>query len=203
MRLDIVEYLTQHDDVRSDLQAAHLRRFPDVEKLYQKFYRVQAGLKNSANLVDCVKIYNMVVTLEQMCEQLQQIEIADDHALAVNVMKPLFDTLEDFNKLKGLLEECIDIGKAKQNDYVINADFDQDLKSFRTKIDQINQDIESLRQSVEDDLGISKRINLVESQQYTYLFEVNKKEGDAGFRRSREQYKQVSVKKGVTCFTCK
>jgi hypothetical protein len=55
----------------------------------------------------------MIATLEQMCQQLQEVEIADDHALAVNVMKPLFETLEDFSKLKGLLEECIDIGRAK------------------------------------------------------------------------------------------
>lgn len=114
----------------------------------------------------------------------------------------MFDTLEDFEKLKGLLEECIDIGKARQNDYVINADFDKDLKSFRVKIDQVETDIEQLRKAVEDDLGISKRINLVESQQYTYLFEVNKKEGDAGMRKSKLTYKTITVKKGVTCFTC-
>lgn len=64
MRLNIVEYFVENSDVRQDLQNTHLRRFPDIEKLYQKFYRVQAGLKNSANLVDCVKIYNMIVTLE-------------------------------------------------------------------------------------------------------------------------------------------
>jgi len=64
MRLDIVEFLVQNEELRIDLQGVHLRRFPDVEKLYQKFYRVQANVRHSANLVDCVKIYNMVATLE-------------------------------------------------------------------------------------------------------------------------------------------
>jgi hypothetical protein len=36
--------------------------------------------------------------------------------------------LEEFNKLKAMLEECIDIGKAKQNDYIINPAFSPELK---------------------------------------------------------------------------
>lgn len=49
--------------MRKDIITIHLRRFPDIEKLYYKFYRVQAKLRHSANLVDCVKIYNMIQTL--------------------------------------------------------------------------------------------------------------------------------------------
>jgi len=60
-----------------------------------------------------------------------------------------------------------------------------------------------LRQDVEDDLATSKGISLVDSLQHTYLFEVNKKEGDAGFRKSAEQYRVVSVKQGRSLFTCK
>lgn len=65
-------------------------------------------------------------------------QVDDDHALSVNVLQPLFETLEDFEKLKDMLEESIDIGKARQNDYIIKADFDKDLKVLREKTDRVH-----------------------------------------------------------------
>lgn len=50
----------------------HLRTFPDLEKLYAKFYRVQAKLRNNAQLVDCVKVYNMIHTLESLVSYLNE-----------------------------------------------------------------------------------------------------------------------------------
>jgi len=48
-----------------------------------------------------------------MSDQMEQLEIDDDHPLKTNIVQPLFETLEDFKKLKSLLEDCIDIGKAR------------------------------------------------------------------------------------------
>jgi hypothetical protein len=45
--------------------------------------------------------------------------------------------------------------------------------------------LEKLRNDVEDDLGVSKKVGLVESNMHTFLFEVNKQEGDSGMRRSK------------------
>lgn len=42
------------------------------------------------------------------------------HPLRTIILEQLKATLEDFFKLKEMLEQCIDIGKAKQNDYIIN-----------------------------------------------------------------------------------
>jgi hypothetical protein len=50
--------------------------------------------------------------------------------LRTEVVEPLNATLEEFAKLKAMLEECIDIGKAKQNDYIINPDFSPELKEI-------------------------------------------------------------------------
>lgn len=142
-------------------------------------------MRHSATLVDCVKIYNMVVTLEQMCNEMQAVDIEDDHAVAVNIFQPLMETLDGFQKLKEMIEDSIDIGRARQNDYVIKADFDEELKVCRANMDKVLKKIEDTRQEVEDDLGVSKRISLTDSNQFIYLFEVNKKEGDAGFRKSK------------------
>lgn len=65
----------------------------------------------------------------------------------------------------------------------------------------------ALRRDVERDLdittGTSRRgVQLVDSNMHTYLFEVDKKEGDAGMRSSRNEYKVISVKNRVMAFTC-
>lgn len=112
------------------MQTIHLRGFPDLEKLSAKFYRVQAKMRNNAQLVDCVKVYNMIHTLEGLVTFLNENLIDETHVVRTEMIEPLTETLEEFAKLKTMLEECIDIGKAKQNDYIINPDFSPELKEL-------------------------------------------------------------------------
>jgi hypothetical protein len=62
--------------------------------------------------------------------------------------------------------------------------------------------MEKLRQAVDDDLGVSKSIVLVDSALHTFVFEVVKAEGDAGMRKSKQSYKIVSIKNKIMSFTC-
>lgn len=108
----------------------------------------------------------------------------EQHSIRITILDPLKSTLEEFTKLKSMLEECIDIGKAKQNDYIINPEFSPELKELNTEIQIIRDKMEKLKQSVKDDLGTTKAVDLVESNLHTFMFEVDKKEGDAGVRKS-------------------
>lgn len=127
---------------------------------------------------------------------------AKDSAIDRVVLAPLQETLEEFSKLQELLEKCIDIDKAKQNDYVINPDFCADLKGMSQGIEKALGKMRDLRRHVENDLCVNKTIDLVPSESYTYVFEVDKKEGDKGFRNSSNQYRIISVKMNKTTFTC-
>ena len=80
--------------------------------------------------MDCVKVYNMIHTLESLVQFLNENVIDEKHSLRTEVIEPLTGTLEEFTKLKAMLEECIDIGKAKQNDYIINPEFSPELKEL-------------------------------------------------------------------------
>jgi DNA mismatch repair ATPase MutS len=179
-----------------------LRTFPDLEKLYAKFYRVQAKMRNNAQLVDCVKVYNMIHTLESLVSFLNENVIDEKCALRAEVIEPLSGTLEEFAKLKTMLEECIDIGKAKQNDYIINPNFSPELKELNDQINGVKRQMERLRQAVDNDLGTNKPIAIVESNMHIFIFEVEKKEGDAGMRQSKETYKIISIKNRIMSFTC-
>ena len=203
LRHEIVEFFFSNEHIRNDVQGIHLRTFPDLEKLYAKFYRVQAKMRNNAQLIDCVKVYNMITTLENLVNYLKENVVQEEHPLKTEVIDPLEGTLEEFSKLKTMLEECIDIGKAKQNDYIINPDFSPELKEISNQINDIkNNKMEQLRRAVEKDLGTNKPVNIVDSGMHTYIFEVDKKEGDAGMRKSNETYKMLSLKNRIMSFTC-
>lgn len=101
-----------------------------------------------------------------------------------------------------MLEECIDIGKAKQNDYIINPDFSPELKQLNEQINIVRKKMEKLRQAVDEDLGTNKPVQMVESNLHTFMFEADKKEADAGIRKSDQTYKIISLKNRTMSFTC-
>ena len=80
--------------------------------------------------------------VQHLSENVADIE---EHALVVEVVAPLKGTLEEFAKLKQMLEECIDIGKARQNDYIINPDFSPELKTLAESINIVRKKMEKLR----------------------------------------------------------
>lgn len=49
---------------------------------------------------------------------------------------------------------------------------------------------------------MSKTVSLVDSNMHTFVFEVEKKEGDDGMRKSSQTYKVISIKNRIMSFTC-
>jgi len=53
-----------------------------------------------------------------------------------------------------MLEECIDINKAKGGDYIIHPNFSPELKEINDQINDQRRRMEKLRQAVTDDLSV-------------------------------------------------
>jgi len=86
------------------MQQMYLRTFPDLEKLYSKFYRVQVKMRHNATLLDCVKVYNMIHTLEALVKHLDDACIDEQAELRIQMIEPLKSVLDEFAKLKTMLE---------------------------------------------------------------------------------------------------
>lgn len=127
--------------------------------------------------------------------------IDEQHALRTEILEPIKSNLDEFKKLKTMLEECIDIGKAKNNDYIINPDFSPELKKLSQEINKVKRKMDELRSHVADDLNTNKPVHLVESNLHTFIFEVDKKEGDEGMRKSKKNYKIITIKNRIMSFT--
>ena len=132
----------ENDQLRDGLRFSHMRGFPDLDKLYAKFYRVEAKMRNNTTLLDCVKIYNMINTLEGMIKFMNQSKTDDENAFFKDIVNPLNETMEEFLKVKTMLEECIDINKVKDHQYVINPNFSQELKEISDLSNGVMEEIE-------------------------------------------------------------
>ncbi len=91
-------------------------------------------MRHNASLIDCVKVYNMVVTLKSMVEYLDEAVMDETHVLRQTFVNPLKESVTDFGKLEQMMEECIDLGRARQNEYIINPNFSDKLKELHGNI---------------------------------------------------------------------
>jgi hypothetical protein len=57
-------------------------------------------MRNNASLVDCVKVYNMIHTLEALVKYLDDSCVDDENELRIQMIDPLKATLGEFVKLK-------------------------------------------------------------------------------------------------------
>lgn len=56
-RLNVVESLFKDKTLMNYVRNDFLRKIPDLDKLYAKFYKVHSGKKYNASLVECAKVY--------------------------------------------------------------------------------------------------------------------------------------------------
>jgi len=160
-------------------------------------------MRNDTSLVDCVKVYNMINSLEVIVQTLKnELADAEETALSTEIFTPLEQALEDFQPCKQMLDETIDFAGSSQNQYNINASMTPKLQELKQKIIDIKTEMRKLTRKVEDDLGLAKGLALVESPSHTYIFETDKKEGDAGIRASKLTYKILTMKANKMSLTC-
>lgn len=199
-RLDVVECLVKDRNLLSHLQNEFLRKIPDLDKLYAKFYKVYSKKKHGSNLIDCVKVYQVVTTVKNNCEYLGGYMSDEAEPLMKYFLNDLRQCLQDFAKFEELVEQSIDMDRARKGEYVVNPAFSPKLGEIDKRTKRALESIERHRQEVSDDLG-GLDIKLIESNTHTYLFEVSKKEGDNAFRSTKSKYKQISIKQRTIAFT--
>ncbi|CAI2387303.1 unnamed protein product [Moneuplotes crassus] len=200
-RLDIVEFFVDNDSHRTAIQTENFHNFPDIDKLFAKFYKVKNNKRNNASLADCVKCYNLILSLEQLLEFLTGLEVEESNEISKCYISPLQTSLKEFEKLKEMIEESVDISQMKQGEYIINPEFSEELKNLNELINDTYQKIENLRAKIQEELTL-RRISIQENTVHGFLFEVDKREGDNALRKTNLTHNIVSTKNKIMTFTC-
>ncbi|CAD8043757.1 unnamed protein product [Paramecium primaurelia] len=199
-RLNIVEYLYQNSSFRAFLNEDFLKRIPDLDKLYAKFYKVASDKRNNANLSDCVKVYQLIQKIKDIIKRVNQELYQSQNSILQEIfLKPFEENLSDFERLEEMIEKSIDLSKAYTGEFIVNPRFSEKLMQLSKNITQCMNDIENVRLETETELGIT--VTLIESGTYTYIFEAKKQSADEAFRKNPKKYKTISVKNRALTFT--
>ena len=160
-------------------------------------------MPNRASLVDWVKIYNLITSLQTLVDHFESLTLDLNHPIEINYTNKIKEIIENFENLKAMIEESVDINEVKKGDYIINPDYSDVLKELYAQIKAKHEGIKAYANELTKEFDLVKPISVIESDTDGYLFEITKKDGDAAFRNSECNYDIKSSKKGYISFTSK
>jgi DNA mismatch repair protein MSH2 len=109
--------------LRQTLQEGHLKKIPDLNRLAKRFQ------KKIGNLQDVVRLYQVVVRLPELVESLAQYKDSHEKLVRATFTAPLQQCAEDLDKFREMVVTTIDLEAVSNHQFLIKADFDEDLQS--------------------------------------------------------------------------
>lgn len=147
-RLDVVQMLIEERDLRNYCQNDFLKKVPDLQKLFGKFYKVENGKKHNCKLMDCYKVYQLIGFIRQTLGWLSNFDSLYPECLAKNFTEPLSVILEEFGKYEEFIENSLDMSRVRFGEFIINSKFssrlgeiERDLKKAVAKIDDVKDSV--------------------------------------------------------------
>jgi DNA mismatch repair protein MSH2 len=131
-----------------------------LENLAARFHRTSTKSKASkANLEDVVSLYRSILGAEALLPALAAYRGVHCERISTSVVQPIQACINDFQGFKALVEQTVDLAQAEQRNYCINPCFDASLKQLAEHRARVKQEMETLRKSVDNALGISSKAN--------------------------------------------
>ncbi|PRP77323.1 DNA mismatch repair protein Msh2 [Planoprotostelium fungivorum] len=174
-RHDIVSVFTEDTTMRDHLRLNYLKRdVPDIDKLSKKVHAKKASLE------DTVKIYYMFKQLPECIEALEKyVSSGPEDKVALirdTFLLPLKDIDSQSEKYIAMVEQVVDLDAASRNEYIIRADFDEDLKRFGEEKKLYHEKMVRNREAVVDKLGVKESVvALLPKKKIGWYFEVTSK----------------------------
>ena len=198
-RQQLVEAFINDTELRQTMQETHLRSVPDLYRLSKKFQR------GKANLEDVVRAYQVVIRLPGFIGTFEAVmDEAYKDPLDVAYTSKLRDLSDSLGKLQDMVEQTVDLDALDRHEYIIKSDFDQNLRTIRKKLNQLDRDIKAEFHEAADDLGqeADKKIFL-ETNHKVHGVCMRLTRTEAGCIRNKSKYQECSTQKNGVYFTTK
>ncbi|KAF9956380.1 MutS-like protein [Modicella reniformis] len=171
---------------------------PDLHRLSKRFQRGVASLQ------DVVRVYQVVVRLPGLVSTLASCETGSkEHKEMLDAeFTAHFDVYtENLKKLQQLVETTIDLEAVDRHEYLIKAEFDQNLKVLRSKMETVKQTMEKEHQRVADELNmeVDKKLKMEDHQVYGWSFRLSR--NDSSCLRNKSKYIELTTQKNGVLFT--
>ncbi|KAI8335610.1 muts domain V-domain-containing protein [Blakeslea trispora] len=181
---------------RQAIQEDHLKYVPDLHRLAKRF---QKGL---ATLQDVIRIYQLVIRLPALIECL---EARPHPSLGALIESTYTGCIREYTgilqKLEELVVTTIDLEALENHEYIIKAEFNEELQELYTGLQKIDQDMRLEYRKVSDKLNLEmdKKLKLEKHSLYGYCFRVVGRT-EASRIRNKTEYMELSTQKSGTFF---
>lgn len=187
VRQNIVEIFVEDAELRQSMQE-HFRRITDIDRLIKKFQRTRI----TASLKDCVVLYDIYRRLPSMHATLSAYSTKNAGLLHEQYTDELARVIDEFSDFQRLIEGCIDLDAAQNNEYQINARFDPEFTQWCEEKEQVKQKIDTIFRAVQRELGADKRdkdsVELENSKVHEWHIVVPKKASTTKLIKSKRDW---------------
>ncbi|KAI9321135.1 muts domain V-domain-containing protein [Zopfochytrium polystomum] len=184
-RLNLVEAFTQDTELRQTLQVCRLKftwkRFPDLHRMGKKF------LRGKANLQDVLRVYQVAISLAGFIRSLQEYDSVHKTLIQEMYIAKLL--------LQEMVETTVDIEAAENHEYIIRADFDDDLRETRAAKSKLERQLAPEANGLRtiSAVELDKKLKLEQNPQHGWHLRLTK--SDAAKIRNRREYQELSTLK--------
>ncbi|KAJ3024097.1 UNVERIFIED_CONTAM: MutS-like protein, partial [Siphonaria sp. JEL0065] len=194
-RQNLVESFTKDTEFRQSIQDECLKRFPDLHRIGKKFIR------GKANLQDVLRVYQVVIMLPMLLETLNAHEGEYKWLFDEMYTEKLNEYVTGLQRFQEMVETTIDIAAAENHEYIIKADFDEQLQVTKVAKDKLEKQLVPEAERVADDLGVEyeKKLKLEQHSQYGWHLRLTK--ADAPKIRGKREYIELTTNKSGSLFT--
>lgn len=207
----LVGLLMEDADTRSALREC-LSHVPDIRRLTRKF------AKGKANLEDVVRVYQLILKLPDLVEALetclagladQELEFLQNNEerarlgklLAENWIEPLKEQVGFLYKLQEMVETTVDLEALDHHEYVIKAEFNEDLMSLKERSEAVMDSIRQCHQDTADALNKDPEKKLKLENHHTHGWCMRLTRNDASVLRGASEYQELQTVKAGVFFT--
>ncbi|KAJ3198756.1 MutS-like protein [Entophlyctis luteolus] len=172
-----------------------LKVFPDLHRIGKKFIR------GKANLQDVIRVYQVVITLPYLSDTLSSYEGEYRWLFDEMYTEKLREYNVGLSRFQEMVETTIDIGAAENHEYIIKADFDDNLQVTKAAKEKLEKQLVPEAERVADELGVEyeKKLKLEQHSQYGWHFRLTKT--DAAKIRGKKEYQELATNKSGSLFT--
>ncbi|CAO3701148.1 unnamed protein product [Rhizopus stolonifer] len=189
-RQDIVEAFLEDTELRKSLQEDHFKNIPDLHRLAKRFQ------KGSASLQDVVRVYQVVLRLPGLLACLEH-RIFDDPKKAALIDELYTSKIKHLSsilkKVEELVETTIDLDALENHEYVIKAQFNDELEDLRAQINEIDEQMSEEYRSVGSTLNLEldKKLKFEKHSLYGHCLRIV----------GRSEYSRIRNKSGYIQYT--
>jgi DNA mismatch repair protein MSH2 len=181
-RHDVVESLVSDASVRGSLRETFLKGCPDLGRIARKFLRV-----GRASLQDAFRFYQFAHHLQQLISLLAGVDRDVGNQIQSKFVQPLQVLDSELGNYRLMIENTIDLDLAKQNEFVINSSFDEDLQDISSRQKKAEKQLTRIASEVADDLDVSaEKVHLEENSIHGHFLRMVRK--DEVLLRDRNEY---------------